>query len=469
MKKTIQGNGSIDIQFARQLAQDKAWAKRDGVLYHWNGDFWEAQEHRIMAEFAADWLDRNFPDDFSAKRADCLVNAAILKCRNLPSVDGRNIVPTKGCYLEVLSDGTIQAIAPSPELGMTYAVNANIGKTIGDYAPKKLDDKSLFSRFITRSLPSLEVRNVVQEYIGYSLLMTTEFQVGQFWIGNGRNGKSVCLDIVAALHAKPVAMRLDGLNGFALQSLVGASLAQVSEAPKSNIDVETLKALIAGDTITIDRKYLSPVSYKPTAKWLVAANNVMRSNDQSDGWWRRFQIIPWSVQIPESEVISNLSTQIIKNELHLVLDWALEGVSRLLARGRFDASATVLKNAKQEAMEESNPVVAWATEVEPVAHDIGMPKSDVYAEFCSWATANNYRPPASHEFWKRLKSHFKDSFQMDKRHQRQVNGKVVDYVRFAFGDALRNLEAPWDAESPSIGFILPKGKNPYPSAESRSS
>ena len=48
---------------------------------------------------------------------------------------------------------------------------------------------------------------------------------------------------------------------------------------------------------------------------------------------------------------------------------------------------------------------------------------------------------------------------MDKRHQVRVNGKSVDFVRFAFGDALRNLEAPWDDdETPEIQFSQPKAK-----------
>ncbi|MPN51991.1 hypothetical protein SDC9_199643 [bioreactor metagenome] len=48
---------------------------------------------------------------------------------------------------------------------------------------------------------------------------------------------------------------------------------------------------------------------------------------------------------------------------------------------------------------------------------------------------------------------------MDKRHQVRVNGKSVDFVRFAFGDALKNLEAPWDGgETPATEHIPPKAK-----------
>ena len=449
--KTKSGK-SIDAEFSTLLATDKNWAKRDEIFYRWNDGCWEAMATNAMQKIAYDYLKKHYFAEATAKRAQNLVAAALLDCNPLPDSGKRNIIPMMDCYLEI-SGGEVNAFPPDPALGMTYVVKASVGKQKGKYQPSSLPLDSLFNRFLQKSLPCLDVRELVQEYIGYSLLSTTSFQVAQLWLGEGRNGKSVGLDIVSALHGRTVAMRLDHLQGFALQSLIGASLAVVSEAPRSNVDSEAVKAVIAGDTVQIDRKYQEPVNYKPTAKWLMAANHTPRTHDHSDGWWRRFQIIPWSVQIEENEVIPDLAEQVISKELHLVLDWALEGVVRLLQRRRFNTNAATLVQARKNAMEETNPVVAWAEEVCPVAHEIGMPKQEVYAAFRAWALDNGYQSPASNEFWKRMKNHFKGRFQLDKRFQVTVNNlERVEYVRMLFGKALRDENIAFEDGVPAMIF-----------------
>lgn len=444
-------NQTIDLVFARTLANDEQWAKHGGMLYHWEGSHWQSMDAMTMTEFAFHWLEDNSPDDATAQRAESLVKAAVLSCNKLPELTLRNIVPMEGRYVEIQPNGNLDVILPDPALGITYIVKAVLDAPWGNYLPtEEVPKSSLFGQFLETSLPSLAVRCLVQEFAGYSLLNSTGFQVGQLWVGEGRNGKSVGLEIVSALHAKAVAMRLDKLDGFSLSPLVGASLAIVSEAPRSNINSEAVKALIAGDQIAIDRKHRDPIDYKPTAKWLMCSNYIPRTHDHSDGWWRRFQIVPWSVQIPEKEVIPNLANQIVARELNVVLDWALQGVSRLLRRGGFDVSAPELVTARTGAMEDTNTVVAWLQEIEPVAHQTGMPKSEVYAAFRQWALDNGYQPPAANEFWKRVKSHFKGKFQLDIRHQVPVHGKGrVEYVRFAFGTELHNLNASWDDASPA--------------------
>lgn len=457
MKKKNQSGSTVDFQFARELGSSEDWAVLKGAFYHWEGSHWEMQSDDKMKRRAFTWLTNHFPEEIKAHRAEQLVKAALLYCNPLMEITSRNIVPTKDCYLEIHSDGSIQAFQPERDLGMTYVVNADIGCHQGVYLPADLPRDSHFFRFISSSLPLPEVRQVVQEYVGYTLITSTKFQVGQLWLGEGRNGKSVLLEIVQALHDKIADMRLDHLDSFALFPLFGASLACVSEAPKADIKANVLKAAIAGDSIQMEKKYLDAFSHKPTAKWLMAANDFIRSGDHSDGWWRRFQIIPWSVQIPKSEVIPDLAKLICKEELNLVLNWALQGVSRLLVRNGFEDSSPVLNSTKQEAIEASNPVAAWLAEIEPVPHQTGMPKSEVYAAFRDWANANGHRPPSSNTFWGNMKKQLKTRFQMDKRHQVQNCGKSVDYVRFAFGDALRNMEPPWDNDTP-MEVVQPQPK-----------
>ena len=57
-------------------------------------------------------------------------------------------------------------------------------------------------------------------------------------------------------------------------------------------------------------------------------SELPRANDISNGFYRRFLIVPFNVQIPESRINPNLAQEIISNELTGIMNWVLEGKER---------------------------------------------------------------------------------------------------------------------------------------------
>nr|WP_230370674.1 DUF5906 domain-containing protein [Paludibacterium denitrificans] len=189
-----------------------------------------------------------------------------------------------------------------------------------------------------------------------------------------------------------------------MASMIGASLIYCDEAPQRNINEQAMKSLIAGELVQIDRKYRDPITVRVNGKWLILANHIPAVTDQSTGFWRRFDVVPFPVEVPESERDPLLAKRIVTRELAYVLNWALEGLLRLLARGRFDeVIPTSMRSAAQSARSETNSVQAWG-------HDLGIeltttvetPKADVYANYAGWCRENGMVPVASPKFWKRL-------------------------------------------------------------------
>jgi putative DNA primase/helicase len=127
---------------------------------------------------------------------------------------------------------------------------------------------------------------LVQQYVGYTLIGDTRFQVAQWWFGSGANGKGFLARIVAALHRKVAAASIDDLGGFGSENLIDASLITVDETPK-RVDEQRLKTAISGDDLPINRKYLQPVTVKLRGKWLLRGNDKPALSDQTDGVWRR--------------------------------------------------------------------------------------------------------------------------------------------------------------------------------------
>src|SRR5665647_1927621 len=147
------------------------------------------------------------------------------------------------------------------------------------------------------------------------------YQRAQLWLGGGANGKDVLVNVVQALHGNIAAVSLDALEGFRLSVLVGASLIYADEVPRARINEQLLKSMIAGEKIQVDRKYRDPVSVFVRGKWLVLGNQLPAITDHTTGFWRRWDVVPFCVTIPEAERDPMLASRIISNELAGVLCW----------------------------------------------------------------------------------------------------------------------------------------------------
>lgn len=402
------GDDAVEIVYAEQVAKSATIAAEEGILYCWNGDYWQAQKEYHNLRHALRWLSLFDRERATKSGAKSCVETAMLLARELPKKPNQIIIPLNGVWLSLEADNQFHEMQPKRDYGVCHKINADMATKYDVHVPTPVPESSLFGQYLKTSLPDVKVRELVQEYIGYTLTGNTKFQTAQFWIGTGSNGKSVLLNIVQALHAQPVAMELDKLDGFARAAIVGASLIVCDETPKGKINQQTLKKLISGGVVDVTPKYGQPFSYRPAAKWIICSNHIPALNDHSDGWWRRLHIIEWNVQVKGKDIISDLDRRIIRDELHIVLDWALEGLQRLYKRGYFDIPNAV-EVAKAEAMAESNSVQDWVNTYGVAEADESAPfidKGYLYGSYVKYCDANGYMACNLSQFFKRVKSIF---------------------------------------------------------------
>ncbi len=67
-------------------------------------------------------------------------------------------------------------------------------------------------------------------------------------------------------------------------------------------------------------------------------NELPKTNDRSDGYFRRFLIVPFKVQIAKSKIDPKLTQKIISAELSGIMQWVLEGMRRLIKQQGFTES-----------------------------------------------------------------------------------------------------------------------------------
>lgn len=378
--------------------EDTDLASRDGVLYRWNQLFWAASDAATEESRAFSWLKKHYETKATPRLAGSCVAAAIMGAQPLPVGDSQNVVclPLKNGYLRIdTGSGEMELSDPEKPDGLTYLIDA-------DFDPAA--EAPMFHKFVEQILGDRETRGWVQEFAGYTLLSDCRFQTAVFFVGSGANGKTTLAEIISSLHRQVVSLQLAGLSGFRLSPLLDSSLVVVDETPQ-RIDEQALKSLVSGGLCQIDRKYRDPISFHPTAKWIILGNAVPAISDQSHGFWRRMPVVPFTRQFDPDEQDPALVQKITRMEMSGVLNWAVTGLVRLVRRGQFPEQSEAMVTAQGEGQKESNSVLAWwrddRAEIDP---DVETPRQAVYGDYKIWCNENGMSPLGVERFWNRLKA-----------------------------------------------------------------
>lgn len=254
----------------------------------------------------------------------------------------------------------------------------------------------------------------VQKAVGYSLTASTKEQVMFFLYGNGRNGKSVFLDIVSELmgtygmsmQADSLMVKRGGSSGHNedIARLDGARFVTSSEPNEGvRLDEGLIKQLTGGDPVSASFKGGHVFDYKPQYKLWVATNHkpIIRGND--DGIWRRLPLIPFTVQIPLDKVDKNLSSK-LRLELPGILNWAVEG-SLMWQREGLTPPETIQK-ATMDYRKEMDVIGSFIEECCEIGSGLKIGATEVYKVYDKWAKEMNEHNFSQTQFGKKMADRF---------------------------------------------------------------
>ena len=176
--------------------------------------------------------------------------------------------------------------------------------------------------------------NFLQRAVGYTLTGATGEQCLFFTYGTGANGKSVFLEILLLLLAEyGTNARADTFmlktNGGGIPNdiarLVGMRFVGISETESGQRMAESLvKDMTGGDTVTARFLHKEFFSFQPEFKLWIRGNHKPNIRGTDDGIWRRINLIPFDVQIPEAERDPRLPEK-LRAEVPGILRWAVDG------------------------------------------------------------------------------------------------------------------------------------------------
>lgn len=274
--------------------------------------------------------------------------------------------PEQGLFAangRVAMDGTVTA--PDP---------AVFNLTSVPYAYDPAAACPAWDAFLASSLPEQGDRDLLQEMFGYLVSGDTRQQKVFFLSGPPGSGKGTALRVLESLMG-PEAVSSTSLPGlashFGLASLIGRQVAFLPDV-RFNIRsaheaVPNILSISGEDSIPVARKNRDDWIGKLSVRIVMASNDLPSLPDASAALYRRLVVVKFGQSFAGREDYG--LTDRLRLELAGILNWALAGYARLMARGRFVATASGDELARA-ARRESSPELSFMEDsgvVEPGA------------------------------------------------------------------------------------------------------
>lgn len=396
----------ITIEKLTQIAKNNNWSlgKRDAFYYVYNGAYWFCVEKEDLKIFLQNVAEKMGVDKYQArfyefaeqlfKQFETTAHLKKVKARR----DVIKVNLTNGTFQITTKTQTLRP--PNPDDFLTYQL---------PFAYNPQAQALRFRAYLNKVLPDLELQYILAEFIGYVFVSPSKLKLEKALLlyGSGANGKSVFFEVITALLGP------DNVSHYSLQSLTNEpaycrahlinKLVNYASEINGKLEADTFKQMVSGEPVEARLPYGQPFIMTDYAKLIFNANELPTDVEHNDAFFRRFLIIPFNVTIPESEQDKQLSAKIIDSELSGVFNWVLEGLSRLLAQGRFTHS-DIVRQQLEAYRRQSDNVQLFLDDDGYEKHEQYTNLDELYRNYKSYCIEGSYRQCNKKNFHKRLQT-----------------------------------------------------------------
>lgn len=346
-----------------------------------------------------------------------------------------------------VANGTLVVDRAAP--GMIRFKSHDPADLITKISPVAYDPREpcpIFDAFLARIQPDEDNRRFLIDWLGYSLTGDAAEQQLAIFHGSGANGKGTLVRIcshVAGDYAKatPIETFLaEASPRNASQptperaALPGVRMLTASEPKKgAKLDEGFIKLVTGNDIISARDLNKSQFEFMPVFKLTISANNKPRINDQTDGIWRRMNLVPFDVKISRAEWDLKLDEK-LRGEASGVLNMLLDGLRNWLVNGLKRSAASEKATAKyREDSDELGRFLGDCVEAVPGER---VQSSLLHELFIAWAKATGAAEWSNTGFTNAMKDRdyttYKSNvmFYLDIRAKKTVND-FVDHLGHA--------------------------------------
>lgn len=316
-----------------------------------------------------------------------------------------------------------------PKYLCTFKINA-------DFDPRAEDP--IVAKFLSDVFPA-DALALAGELLGYLIRPVTHHQKAFMLCGSGANGKSSFLSLTIALlgdeNVSRVAIQDFSESRFRTADLHG-KLANINpDLPARGLQqTDVFKSIVCGEPVVVERKNGHPFDLKPTARLLFGANELPKSKDLTNAYFRRWLVIPFVNKFEgakaDRSIIAKLTTPVA---LSTVFNYAIAGLKRLEDQQAFTDCPSVTEAGRQYRLMCDNVLTFTSRFIDTNDREAEVEKSVAYKRYVTWAVDMGIRFPASQPAFNK---HMSEALGLVERRSKTGRARVWA------GASLREDEAP---------------------------
>ena len=370
--------------------------------YRYNGKTWEPVSEEILKHELATAMWSSCPKDSTVNSTFRMMQkirtAPYAKMGEWPGRSTKNLIVCQNGILDVAT----QTIEPHSSQFFTTSILPY------EYDPSATAPN--WERFLWSTFEGDAERTaLLQEWLGYNLVTDYGHHKAMLLVGAPRSGKGTIGQVMKALVGDKAfqGITLDGLsNDKTMESVITKTSLFIGDAhdvsgPERNRILDRFLSITGGDELTIARIYKQSWSGVLPGRLTIGANSIPTFFDDSGAFGNRLLLIPFNVSFLGKEDI-HLKDKLL-SELPGICNWAIEGLKRLRAQGRF-TEPSISKAERDEMMRQQAPMTGFLDdecEFDPNASEFS---ASLYQRYQTWALQSGVRVTTLPKFTRDIKA-----------------------------------------------------------------
>jgi len=235
----------------------------------------------------------------------------------------------------------------------------------------------------------------IQEWFGFNLYKRYFIKKAIILFGQKNTGKTVFLNLlmnfIGQKNTTGISLqRISSGDKFALSSLKNKYSNIYDDLSSKDLsDSGGFKIATGGGYITAEYKFGDSFQFLNYAKHIFSTNKIPNVKDvDDDAYYERWIPIPLDNQIKKGEqdkfLLEKLTTE---KELSGLLNWAIEGLDRLIKKGKFSFNKTS-EEIKIIMERQNNPLIAFVNDVLEQKNGNKISKEIMYRVYTGYCNKN---------------------------------------------------------------------------------
>jgi len=299
--ENVQGSRKFRPNFLAQDIEEEynfKYVEDTEKFYVYNNDYWQDNAERIIGEECNEKLEDEYEPAYKSKVIDTI------KSRRGIRTSKQEFQPCK--FKIPFKNGTYNL--KTGELVNHQKKDNFTHKIKWDYDPDAQCPK--INEFLDDVLSNKKDKELILETIGYSLISDYPYAHALLLHGKGKNGKTVLLklwkELLSQENYKEEELQQLENERFATRWVYRKLGLFCDDLPSTKLETgSTLKSLTGGGETRAEIKGGDHFEFSSYATPVFACNQIPESNDDSEGFYRRWEIVNFPYKFDDEPVRDN--------------------------------------------------------------------------------------------------------------------------------------------------------------------